>query len=364
MVDLTSDGAHGRSGPHEAAPGLCGIIPPYLLEHVVRHGSRAERASAEVTLLHSAALRDERSVTGQPAPEAAEATGTGKVRIYDAGGSTSTPGRLVRDDGDPPTGDAAVDEAHEGLRATLDLYSDEFDRDSLDDEGMDLIASVHYGRNYVNAAWTGTQMIFGDGDGTLFNRFTIAIDVMGHELTHGTTQHTAGLEYQGQSGALNEHVSDVFGAMVKQFSASPQQRADEADWLIGEGLFVEGVNGVALRSMKAPGTAYDDPRLGKDPQPDSMDGFVDTDDDNGGVHINSGIPNRAFTLAAVGLGGYSWERAGQIWYATLTDTRLTSTASFSDFAGLTVLNAEQLYDADTADVVTQAWQTVGVPIEE
>ena len=97
----------------------------------------------------------------------------------------------------------------DGLGATFDLYSVVYGRNSIDDNGMDLVGSVHYGNNYDNAFWNGTQMVFGDGDGTLFNRFTIAIDVMGHELTHGVTGTTAKLEYHDQPGALDELISDV-----------------------------------------------------------------------------------------------------------------------------------------------------------
>jgi Zn-dependent metalloprotease len=349
----------GRHRPGVGA-GLWSIIPPYLLRHIARTGSPAEQARAQRTLALSESLRLERRSSVLDQTMTTGPTGTAQVTVHDAQGTTNLPGRRVRGNDDPPTGDPAVDEAHDGLRATLDLYADVFDRDSLDGRGMDLVASVHYGRSYDNAAWTGTQMIFGDGDGTLFNRFTIAIDVMGHELTHGMTQYTAALEYEGQSGALNESVSDVFGAMVRQRSTSPRQKAADADWLIGAGLFAEGVDGVALRSMIRPGTAYDDPRLGKDPQPGSMDGYVTTSEDNGGVHINSGIPNRAFTLAALALGGHSWERAGQIWYATLTDGELPATATFVQFAERTVANAGRLFDDPVASVVTDAWREVGV----
>src|SRR5690606_37493232 len=157
-------------------------------------------------------------------------------------------------------------------------------------------------------------MVFGDGDGEIFRRFTSSLSVVGHELTHGVTQYTSNLVYRGQSGTLNESVSDVFGALVEQFSAG--QRTETASWLIGEGLFTDQVEGRALRSLKAPGTAYDDDILGADPQPDHMDGYITTDDDNGGVHLNSGIPNRAFYLVADSVGGHAWERAGRIWYDT------------------------------------------------
>jgi Zn-dependent metalloprotease len=156
-------------------------------------------------------------------------------------------------------------------------------------------------------------------------------------------------------------MSDVFGSMVKQYSKRSKQTAASADWLIGAGLLAKGINGVALRSMKAPGTAYDDPQLGgKDPQPSTMDGYVETSDDDGGVHINSGIPNHAFYLAATAFGGYAWEKAGKIWYAALADPKLKATATFVTFANRTVANAQALFGADAKDTVKAAWTAVGV----
>src|SRR5262249_39806011 len=148
---------------------------------------------------------------------------------------------------------------------------------------------------------------------------------------------TAGLEYHKQSGALNESVSDVFGSLVKQWSLG--QDAATADWLIGPEIFTPGTAGDALRSMKAPGEAYDSPIFGKDPQPGHMDGFRVLPDtragDNGGVHINSGIPNHAFYLAATAIGGNAWDAAGHIWYETLTKN-CGPQAEFQDFADATV----------------------------
>jgi Zn-dependent metalloprotease len=203
-------------------------------------------------------------------------------------------------------------------------------------------------------------MVYGDGDGRLFNRFTASLDVIGHELTHGVTQFTAALGYNGQTGALNEHISDAFGIMVKQFKLG--LTAHESDWLIGAELFARGVHGKAVRSMAAPGTAYDDPVLGRDPQPAHMRDYVDTPEDNSGVHINSGIPNHAFYLAAVALGGRTWEVLGRIWYETLTQ-RLTSDADFSDFARATVDIAGELYGngGRVQRAVADAWSSVGLP---
>jgi Zn-dependent metalloprotease len=205
-------------------------------------------------------------------------------------------------------------------------------------------------------------MVFGDGDGQLFNRFTIAVDVIGHELTHGVTEDEAGLVYMFQSGALNESVSDVFGSLIKQ--KLRRQTAREADWLIGEGLFTTAVSGRALRSMKAPGTAYSDPVIGHDPQPDHMSKYVNTYNDNGGVHINSGIPNRAFYLAADALGGYAWEKAGRIWYETLRDSALRPNTGFKRFAKLTVSTAGRLYGQGSVEqeIVADAWATVGLAV--
>ncbi|KZX20044.1 Protease PrtS precursor [Rathayibacter tanaceti] len=195
----------------------------------------------------------------------------------------------------------AIDEAYDGLGAMSAFLQEAYGRDSIDDAWLPLNATVHFGDDYDNAFWDGSRMVFGDGDGQVFRRFTVSRSVIGHELAHGITEYTANLVYRGQSGALNESVSDVFGALLEQFGAG--QSATEASWLIGEGLFTDEVQGTALRSMIAPGTAYDDDVLGSDPQPGSMADYVDTEDDNGGVHINSGIPNRAFAVAATALGG-------------------------------------------------------------
>jgi Zn-dependent metalloprotease len=206
-------------------------------------------------------------------------------------------------------------------------------------------------------------MVFGDGDGEIFLGFTGSLSVIAHELAHGVTEQTAGLIYENQSGALNESVSDVFGALAEQHLLG--QSADEASWLIGEGIFTDAVEGRALRSMRAPGTAYDDDVLGRDPQPAHMDGFVRTSDDNGGVHINSGIPNRAFYLVATELGGRAWERAGLIWYRTLTG-ELSPTADFRVFAAATMAAAEAEYgeDSEESRAVRAGWIGVGVIEDE
>ncbi|HEV7756416.1 MAG TPA: M4 family metallopeptidase [Mycobacteriales bacterium] len=281
--------------------------------------------------------------------------------ISDAGGSQRLPGRSVRTEGAPSTGDPAADEAYDGLGATYRYYREVHDRDSLDGSGGPLLATVHYGRDYDNAFFDGERMVFGDGDGALFVRFTQGVDVIGHELTHGVTADEADLPYQDQTGALNESISDVFGSLVKQYAT--QQSVTEADWLIGDQIVGPAWPGRALRSMAAPGTAYDGPPVGKDPQPAHMRDYVDTTDDNGGVHINSGIPNKAFHDAAVALGGHAWDAAGPIWYLSLLDPELDRAPDFAAFAAVTMRIAGELPDGTRLRAaVAAAWEGVGVPL--
>jgi Zn-dependent metalloprotease len=348
---------------HHHNPIQC-ILPPHMMEAIARSGNSQEREWALRMLAADSTVRSQRTthaaLQAAAPPVSPSLTPHKQRQIYTANQGSTLPGTPVRSEGQGPTGDAAADEAYDGLGATFDLYWNVFQRNSIDNAGMNMLGTVHYLQGYDNAFWNGTQMVFGDGDGTYFNRFTIAVDVMGHELTHGVTAHQANLVYHDQPGALNESISDVFGSLVKQYHHSPQQTAAQADWLIGAGLFTSAVNGVALRSMKAPGTAYDDPHLGKDPQPANMSGYVTTTSDNGGVHINSGIPNHAFYLCAVALGGYAWEKAGIIWYATLCDPRLASTAQFQDFANLTADNAGRLFGDVEQQAVINAWKQVGI----
>ncbi len=346
----------------------CTFLPPRILRRIAEMGDAEQRSSALNTLAADSTIRLARAtyqlLEGRGHQAAMSATAPQKQRtIYDAKSGTTLPGTVARVESSRRGKDVPVNEAYDGLGATWDFYWTVFQRNSIDGEGLHLDASVHYRTRYDNAFWDGHQMVFGDGDGQLFNRFTIALEVIGHELTHGVTGDEAGLVYMGQSGALNESISDVFGVLIKQYKL--KQTADKADWLIGAGLLARGVNGVALRSMKAPGTAFDDPVLGNDDQPAHMRDYVHTSDDNGGVHTNSGIPNHAFYLAATAIGGKAWEHAGLIWYETLRDPRLRPTATFTQFARQTESNAIRLYGRDSREhkAVVNAWAQVGLGIE-
>lgn len=353
---------------HSAHSIFC-ITPPHMLREIILKGSSEQRELALRTITISEQIRGQRGAMTKAMLQHMQpiATGVKQRIVYDAKNGSQLPGTPVRNEGDPATGDNAVDEAYEGSGVTFDLYNDIFGRNSIDNNGMRLDSTVHYQKGYDNAFWNGQQMVYGDGDEDLpeaqrlFQRFTAAIDVIGHELTHGVTQFEAGLVYWDQSGALNESMSDVFGSLVKQYQR--QEIATDANWVIGEGLFTSNVNGVGIRSMKAPGTAYDDPVLGKDPQPGHMDDYVKTIEDNGGVHINSGIPNHAFYVTSIELGGYAWEKAGQIWYKTLTE-KLTERATFQQAADLTYEAAGELYGTGSLEqiAVRKGWSEVGISI--
>jgi Zn-dependent metalloprotease len=271
----------------------------------------------------------------------------------------------ARKEGQSPTGDPAVDEAYDGLGAFYTFFSEVFDRDSTDGEGQPLEAIVHFQENFSNAFWDGQQMVIGDGDGEIFNRFSLALDVIGHELSFGVIVAEVQLRQEKQPGALSQSIADVFGVLVKQYSL--QQTVEQADWLVGAGLFTEKIKGTggrpaALRSMAAPGTAYDDDLLGKDPQPGHMDDYVQTAQDNGGIHINSGIANKAFYTVATTLGGCAWERAGRIWYEALHDPQLKPSTQFRTFARATRSAAVRLYGETSGEVaaVEAGWEGVGL----
>lgn len=350
---------------HCRNPVFC-LIPPYILNAIARNGTQSQREAAIRTKAVDNTLRAMR-LSNQSLRQAKRAVqvapGLEKRRtVYTAKGTQTLPGTLARAEGQDATGDLAVDEAYEGLGMTFDFFAQAYDRNSIDDAGMPLEATVHFGEDYNNAFWNSTQMVFGDGDGQLFNRFTIALEVIGHELAHGVIEDEAQLVYFNQSGALNESVADVFGSLIKQFAKG--QTAEQADWLVGAGLFAPGINGQALRSMRDPGSAFDDNLLGKDPQPKHMDQFVRTFEDNGGVHINSGIPNHAFYQVATRIGGHAWEKAGRIWYDALRDARVRPDSGFLSFARITADVAGRRHGIDSTvhRAVSEGWAAVGIVI--
>ena len=353
-----------NDAPHLRSPLEC-ILPPNILLNLAREGSPEQRDAALATLAVDQSFRLSRAEAAARTParhtRAASLTAGGGQphrSIYDQHHSSAPKiGTLVRAEGAPPVGDGACNDAYDNFGATYSLYWDIFQRDSIDGQGMPIVGLVHFGTKYDNAFYDGQgHMFFGDGDGQLLTQTTKGLDVIGHELTHGVTQHEANLTYSGQSGALNESVSDVFGSLVKQYHL--HQDAASADWLIGADVVGPALQ-PALRSMKDPGHANP-----HDNQPADMDHYVQTSEDNGGVHQNSGIPNRAFYVVATTIGGNAWETAGKIWYATIRDPQLAPNASFADFAKVTLTQASALFGPTSAEVdaVKAGWSAVKVPL--
>lgn len=337
----------------------CLYVPPQILDSLAKSGVESARLSVQQSEL-SRQQRKEKVVPMESfiAASAVPAGAGAKRGVWDSQHTWTQRVNLVRGEGDPMTGDDSVDNAYEYAGQVRDYYATELNRNSIDNLGMDLILNVHFGLNYMNAFWDGDEMTFGDGDGVIFGDFTRSLDVVAHELTHGVTQHTAGLIYFSQSGALNEHFSDVFGSVITQYVNG--QDAGTADWLVGNEIMGPSLYGEALRSMKAPGTAYDNPIMGKDPQPDHMNNYYAGPADNQGVHINSGIPNKAFYLTAIEIGT---DKAARIWYTALQ--KLWATAKFADAVDVIVESARLLVKAGQAppgspQVVRAAFKAVGL----
>jgi Zn-dependent metalloprotease len=330
-----------------------------MLDKLAQSSDPKVRESANATMEATARARSLRTALSQTlnVTSAGPATSRTKTRrVFDCQGTSDLTRKLVMQENDPSPADIAAREAYDYAGVTWDFYNTLFGRNSIDDRGLTMVSSVHYsenGQGFDNALWDGRQMIYGDG-GELFGRMTQCLDVVGHEQTHGITQFSAGLPYQGQSGALNESMSDVFGVTIRQWHEKQTDPAT-ANWLVGDKLMLSGA---ALRSMKAPGTANPD-----DPQPAHMKAYVVLPDtpggDFGGVHYNSGIPNHAFYLAAVAIGKPTWETAAKIWYVTLTE-RLKGETDFAKCALETISVARDFFDDSTAVKVTQAWIDVGV----
>ncbi|NIS78971.1 MAG: peptidase M4 family protein [Anaerolineales bacterium] len=335
----------------------CTFVPPQVLENLARVGVGEARLSIQQSrqsrTKRGIRLVDMETFTG------VKAKGKAARKVYDCKNTWKQRVKLVRDETDPPTGDEAVDQVHDHAKMVRDYFKNVLNRNSIDNRGMDLILNVHFGKDYMNAFWDGDEMTFGDGDGTLFVNFTKSLDVVAHELAHGVTQFTADLEYYSESGALNEHFSDVFGSAITQFAL--KQDAGSADWLIGNEIMGPQLYGETLRSMRAPGMAYNHPLMGRDPQPDHMENYYTGTGDNQGVHINSGIPNKAFYLVAMEIGT---DKATLIWYDALQ--KLWSTAKFNDAVQVIVESARTLTKEGEVPLgstqrVRAAFKAVGLP---
>lgn len=345
----------GIGSPVLKANSVTGVVPPHLLEEIARRNP--ENPAYAETIKKMNAVREQRhEAVRRDGATAVE--GKADREVYDAGGAEVQPGKLVRSEGQAKTGDVEVDNVYEYTGDVRTFYKEVHNRNSIDGKGMNLKSTVNYGNNFENAFWDSTQMTYGrPGPQSPFSTF-VKRDVTGHEMTHGVTEYEAGTVYRNQAGALNEHFSDVWGELVEQRALG--QTAKQADWLVGQGIWKENVNGQALRSMEKPGSAYDDPMLGKDPQPGHMKDYVKTRQDNGGVHINSGIPNRAFVLFAKAVDGNAWEAPANIWFKARE--MAGNNPSFAQFAQHTIDAAKQLGHTDLVPKLENAW-TEGVGVK-
>ncbi|RFT63609.1 M4 family peptidase [Bacillus clarus] len=340
----------------------CFIVPNYILENLAQNEVEAARISLE----KSQQVRKRRILKEYDINRVVDLTdaGTGTRgesarHVYDCQGGTNLRVNEVRKEGDRSSRDNAVNHAYDYAGIVRDYFQNVFHRNSIDNNGLDIILNVHYGHNFQNAYWDGVEMVFGDGDGVVFTNFTNSLDVIGHELTHGITQFTSGLEYEGQPGALNEHISDVFGITIKQ--AYLKQTAQDADWLIGADIMGPTLKGQALRSMKAPGTAFNNKLMGKDMQPDHMKNYYQGDLDHHGVHINSGIPNKVFYLVSMEIGT---DKAALIWYHAIQN--LFATTNFNQFTQIIMKTTQKLVDSGevpktAVKTVESTFKSVGLP---
>ena len=340
---------------------FCTFIPPFILENLAKAGVE----DATMTLHQEGCVRKERA---SEVPNVGTlmgitpAAGKAARQVFDSQNKTDYQVKLVLSEGGPVVDDDAVINAYDHIGNFREYCKEKLDRDSIDNNGMNIICNVHFGTKYNNAFFNGKEITIGDGDGVIFSNFAKSLEVITHELGHGIVQWTANLEYRNQSGALNEHFADVFGIVITQHIE--KSTAKDADWLIGDEIMGPKLYGEALRCMASPGTAFDNDLMDKDPQPDHLRDFYKGPNDNGGVHINSGIMNRAFYLAARGL---EIENAALIWYTALQN--LWPTVSFND-AAAQIVRATQLFikheriKSGSTQKVRAAFKEVGLPARD
>jgi thermolysin len=300
---------------------------------------------------------------------------TRKVGTFNYNNGTSTAARFTdTDDVWNATAQRAGVDASYGAEATMNYYQSVFGRNGIDGSGGPLTSSggspslissrVHYSSNYNNAFWNGSYMTYGDGNGTTFTPL-VTLDICGHEMTHGVTERTANLTYSGESGALNESMSDVFGTMVERYA-----RPSNWNWKIGEDAYTPATAGDALRYMDNPHLASNGGYTADD-DPDHYSERYTGTSDNGGVHINSGISNNVFYhvaqggtnhltpgVTALGIGP---DKAAAIWYRALT-TYMTSSTNFAGARTATLNAATALYGSTGPEytAVATSWCISGV----
>lgn len=339
----------------------CTIIPADVLEKLSKDKqlSTEERKSFADTAQFDANWRKVRALRTKTTASAQGLMASGAalaaapaVTVFDCKKTTSLPGSPVTSPG--TASDATAKRAFNETTEVAKFYKAVFGRNSIDNQGMTLQSSIHYGVKYNNAFWTGGQMVYGDGDGQIFVDFTKSNDVIGHELTHGVTQHSSQFAYSNEAGGLNESMSDVFGSMFRQWRAN--QTVAQADWLIGKDIMGPAAlqRGLTcLRDMANPAAAHC-----LAPQPTKYSQLTPGMD----PHYTSGPPNLAFCTAAKAAGGKSWEKVGKVWYRALTGYAPSPNMKMKTFATRTRRLARTMFPADpsVAQAVDKGWKAVGL----
>jgi Zn-dependent metalloprotease len=339
----------------------CFIVPRDVLVRLAQ--DRELSAELRKSLFNTAQISHEiRALRSQAAKltsvalahggELVELAATPLVTVYNCKHTQHLPGVPVANPGS--SSDATAKRAFNETTNVAKFYKDVFNRNSIDNQGMTMMSSIHYGRQYNNAMWNGSQMVYGDGDGSLFIDFTSGNDVIGHELTHGVTQYSLQLDYQDDAGGLNESISDCFGSMFRQWEAS--QDVNAADWLIGHDIMgptAKARGFTCLRDMASPAAQHC-----LAPQPTNYSQVTPGMD----PHYSSGPPNLAFCTACKTLGGKSWEKIGQVWYSSLTGFGPTPNMTMKAFADRTRQVASTMYGSTpaVAAAVDQGWKYVGL----
>ncbi len=343
---------------------VCFAVPKKMLRHLVDTSQGEHREMLASQIEQSSQLRGQRAAASkQKAVAAKQGAKLLHRQVFDAQGRTFLPGKILRDEDDPPTHDQHANQAYDNIGIALRFFASVLGRDSVDGRGMRIDASVHYGYSFANAMWTGEQMLVGDGDGKHVTNLAGSLGIIAHEFSHGISQHMVkgGLgvvqvpgqppTLKGEAGALNESFSDVCASMVKQWHAG--EDVQSADWLLGEDILAPHV-GKAIRSLKDPGNTGLTWR--EDDQIKDFRRFKISDD----AHKASGIANHAFYLAATKLGGHSWETLGPVWFKGFD--KLRARATFLDAAHATLSVAATLHgkSSETHDAVKSAWKKVNV----
>jgi len=338
----------------------CSIVPSHVLEKLAKDAKLPEevRVAAANTVkvgLEIRKLRDQARKVTMAALSVAppvQLAAAPLVTVYDCQTTQTLPGTPVPNPAN--AADPTAKRTFTETSAVAAFYKKIFNRNSIDNAGMTMMSSIHYGVRYNNALWNGSQMIYGDGDAAIFIDFTKGNDVIGHELTHGVTQHSLHLTYVNEAGGLNESLSDCFGSMFRQWQAN--QDAAQADWLIGHdimGPVAQAKGFTCLRDMASPAakhclapqpTKYSQIKPGMDP------------------HLSSGPPNLAFCVACKTLGGKSWEKIGQVWYKAMTGFAPSPNMKMKTFAKRTRQAAAQMFGSDpaVAAAVNTGWKQVGL----